>query len=177
MRKETLDFVQLNYSIDDRAAERTLLPLAADRGAAVLVNLPFGGGGLLRRLSNRPLPDWAGEIGCTSWAQILLKFVLAEPAVTCVIRYGKSNAYGRQLPSRNGNAAGCCLAQAHHRSLGGRKVALDFGGMGRVMTDSGVCDCDWPTDHDQKRPDRLPTPTDATIQGCCPYCLHAIGSH
>ena len=85
MRKETLDFVQLNYSIDDRAAERTLLPLAADRGAAVLVNLPFGGGGLLRRLSNRPLPDWAGEIGCTSWAQILLKFVLAEPAVTCVI--------------------------------------------------------------------------------------------
>jgi diketogulonate reductase-like aldo/keto reductase len=85
MRKETLDFVQLNYSIDDRAAERTLLPLAADRGAAVLANLPFGGGGLLRRLSNRPLPDWAGEIGCTSWAQILLKFVLAEPAVTCVI--------------------------------------------------------------------------------------------
>src|SRR5262244_3830744 len=58
MRKGTLDFVQLNYSIDDRAAERTLLPLAADRGAAVLVNLPFGGGGLLRRLSNRPLPDW-----------------------------------------------------------------------------------------------------------------------
>jgi hypothetical protein len=55
-------FVQLNYSIDDRAAERTLLPLAADRGAALLVNLPFGGGGLLRRLSNRPLPDWAGEI-------------------------------------------------------------------------------------------------------------------
>jgi len=85
MRKETLDFVQLNYSIDDRAAERTLLPLAADRGIAVLVNLPFGGGGLLRRLNNRALPDWAGEIGCTSWAQILLKFVLAQPAVTCVI--------------------------------------------------------------------------------------------
>jgi len=85
MRKETLDFVQLNYSLDDRAAERKLLPLAADRGIAILVNVPFGGGGLLRRLSSRPLPDWAGEIGCTSWAQILLKFVLAEPAVTCVI--------------------------------------------------------------------------------------------
>lgn len=85
MRKETLDFVQLNYSIDDLAAEHTLLPLAADRGVAVLVNLPFGGGGLLRRLGNRPLPGWAGEIGCTSWAQILLKFVLAEQAVTCVI--------------------------------------------------------------------------------------------
>jgi diketogulonate reductase-like aldo/keto reductase len=66
-------------------AERRLLPLAADRGIAILVNLPFGGGGLLRRLSNRPLPDWAGEMGCTSWAQILLKFVLAQSAVTCVI--------------------------------------------------------------------------------------------
>jgi hypothetical protein len=85
MRSETLDFVQLNYSLDDRAAERKLLPLAADRGIAILVNLPFGGGGLLRRLGNRPLPEWAGEMGCTSWAQILLKFVLAHPAVTCVI--------------------------------------------------------------------------------------------
>jgi diketogulonate reductase-like aldo/keto reductase len=85
MRKETLDFVQLNYSLDDRVAESRLLPLAADRGIAILVNVPFGGGGLLRRLGNRPLPDWAGEMGCTSWAQILLKFVLAQPAVTCVI--------------------------------------------------------------------------------------------
>ena len=85
MRKETLDFVQLNYSLDDRAAERKLLPLAADRGIAILVNLPFGGGGLLRRLANRPLPNWAGEMGCNTWAQILLKFVLAQPAVTWVI--------------------------------------------------------------------------------------------
>jgi diketogulonate reductase-like aldo/keto reductase len=85
MRKETLDFVQLNYSLDDRAAERKLLPLAAERGIAILVNVPFGGGGLLRRLRNRPLPNWAAEIDCTSWAQILLKFVLAHPAVTCVI--------------------------------------------------------------------------------------------
>jgi len=85
MRKETLDFVQLNYSLDDRAAERKLLPLAADRGIAVLVNLPFGGGGLLRSLLNRPVPEWAGEIGCTTWAQILLKFVLGHPAVTCAI--------------------------------------------------------------------------------------------
>ena len=85
MRKETLDFVQLNYSLDDRAAERKLLPLAAERGIAILVNVPFGGGDLLRRLRNRPLPDWAPEIDCTSWAQILLKFVLAHPAVTCVI--------------------------------------------------------------------------------------------
>jgi aryl-alcohol dehydrogenase-like predicted oxidoreductase len=85
MRAEQLDFVQFNYAIDDRTAERRLLPLAADRGIAVLVNLPFGGGGLLRSLRNKSLPDWAGEIECRSWAQILLKYVLGHPAVTCVI--------------------------------------------------------------------------------------------
>lgn len=79
------DFVQVDYSLDDRSAERSLLPFAADNGVAVLVNMPFGGGGLLRKLSSRKLPDWAGEIGCTSWAQLLLKFVLANRAVTCVI--------------------------------------------------------------------------------------------
>jgi diketogulonate reductase-like aldo/keto reductase len=85
MRAEKVDFVQLNYALDDRTAEQRLLPLAAERGIAVLVNQPFGGGGLLRTLLQRPLPDWAGEIGCTSWAQLLLKFVLGHPAVTCVI--------------------------------------------------------------------------------------------
>lgn len=85
MREERWDFVQVNYALDDRAVERRLLPLAAERGIAVIVNQPFGGGGLLRRLLSRSLPAWAGEIGCTSWAQLLLKFVLANPAVTCVI--------------------------------------------------------------------------------------------
>jgi diketogulonate reductase-like aldo/keto reductase len=85
LRAEKWDFVQLNYALDDRAVERRLLPLAAERGTAVLVNQPFGGGGLLRKLLGRKLPDWAGDIGCTSWAQVLLKFVLANPAVTCVI--------------------------------------------------------------------------------------------
>jgi aryl-alcohol dehydrogenase-like predicted oxidoreductase len=85
LRAEKWDFVQLNYAFDDRAVEQRLLPLAAERGTAVIVNQPFGGGGLLRKLSGRALPGWAGEIGCTSWAQILLKFVLADPAVTCVI--------------------------------------------------------------------------------------------
>lgn len=85
LRAETLDFVQLNYALDDRAAERRLLPLAAERGIAVIVNQPFGGGGLLRRLIDQPLPPWAAEIGCASWAQILLKFVLAHPSVTCAI--------------------------------------------------------------------------------------------
>lgn len=85
LRAEKWDFVQLNYALDDRAVEARLLPLAAERGTAVLVNQPFGGGGLLRKLLGRKLPDWAGDIGCTSWAQILLKFLLANPAVTCVI--------------------------------------------------------------------------------------------
>jgi aryl-alcohol dehydrogenase-like predicted oxidoreductase len=85
MRRHALDFVQLNYAINDRAAEARLLPLAAARGIAVLVNQPFGGGGLLRSLAGRPLPGWAAEIGCTSWAQVLLKFVLSHPAVSCVI--------------------------------------------------------------------------------------------
>ncbi|MGL4395846.1 MAG: aldo/keto reductase [Hyphomicrobium sp.] len=85
MRKHRLDFVQLNYAMDDRAAEQRLLPLAAERGIAILVNRPFGGGNLLRRLLPSPLPAFAPEIGCTSWAQILLKFVVSHPAVTCAI--------------------------------------------------------------------------------------------
>ena len=85
LRAEPLDVLQINYALDDRAAEERLLPLAADRGVAVLVNRPFGGGGLLRRLRDRPLPGYAAEIGCGSWAEILLKFVIAHPAVTCAI--------------------------------------------------------------------------------------------
>ena len=85
LRAEKPDFLQINYSIDDREVEKRLLPLAAERGVAVIVNQPFGGGGLLRRLRDRPLPGWASEIGATSWAQVLLKFTLAHPAVTCVI--------------------------------------------------------------------------------------------
>ena len=85
LRAEKPDFVQLDYSLADRAAEERLLPLAADLGVAVIVNQPFGGGGLLQSLLAKPLPPWAGEIGCETWAQVLLKFVLAHPAVTCVI--------------------------------------------------------------------------------------------
>jgi aryl-alcohol dehydrogenase-like predicted oxidoreductase len=85
MRAEPLDFVQLNYSIASRGAERRLLPLAAELGVAVLVNLPFGGGRILRDLRQKPVPGWALEIGCTDWSQVLLKFVLSQPAVTCVI--------------------------------------------------------------------------------------------
>ncbi len=85
MRAEKVDFLQLNYSLGDRAAETRLLPLAAERGIAVLVNQPFGGGGLLRGLADKPLPAWAADIGCTSWAQVLLKYVISHPAVSCAI--------------------------------------------------------------------------------------------
>jgi len=85
LAREALDFLQINYSVQERESAQRLLPLAAERGVAVLVNRPFGGGGLMRRLRARALPPWAGEIGCTTWSQLLLKFVLSQPAVTCAI--------------------------------------------------------------------------------------------
>lgn len=85
MRAEPLDFVQFNYSAVDRAAERRLLPLAAERGIAVLVNYPLASGAAVRGVSSRPLPGWATDIECTSWSQLLLKFVVGHPGVTCAI--------------------------------------------------------------------------------------------
>ena len=85
VRAEQLDFVQLNYSIEDREAARRLLPLAADRSIAVLANLPFGQGSLLRRLRAHKVPEWLREAGCETWPQALLKFTLARPEVTCAI--------------------------------------------------------------------------------------------
>ena len=101
LRAEKLDFLQINYALDDRAAAERLLPLAQERGVAVLVNQPFGGGGLLRRLAGKPLPGWAADIGCASWAQVLLKFVLSHPAVTCAIP-----GTGRPAHMRDNLAAG-----------------------------------------------------------------------
>lgn len=85
VQAEKLDFVQVNYSVTSRSAERRLLPLCRDRGVAVLVNRAFEDGRLFGQVKGRALPEWVGEIGCSSWAQIFLKFVLAEPAVTVVI--------------------------------------------------------------------------------------------
>jgi aryl-alcohol dehydrogenase-like predicted oxidoreductase len=85
MAREPLDFVQFNYSITDRAAEQRLLPLAMERGVAVLVNRPFEDGALFRRVRGAALPAWAAEFDCASWAQFFLKFILGHPAVTCVI--------------------------------------------------------------------------------------------
>jgi diketogulonate reductase-like aldo/keto reductase len=85
LRSEPLDFVQVNYSLGEREAERRILPLARERGIAVLVNRPFSEGGLFRRVRGQALPTWAAEVECASWAQIFLKWILAHPAVTCVI--------------------------------------------------------------------------------------------
>ncbi|MEJ7928553.1 aldo/keto reductase [Ramlibacter sp. AN1015] len=85
MRTQPLDFVQLSYNILDTEAEQRLLPLAAERGIAVLANRPFRQGDLLRQLQRHPLPGWAAEIGCTSWAQVALKYIVSHPVVTCAI--------------------------------------------------------------------------------------------
>jgi diketogulonate reductase-like aldo/keto reductase len=85
LRREKLDFLQINYSIAERGAEERVLPLAREKGVAVLINRPFARGDLLSRLRAKPLPDWAAEFDCKSWAQFLLKWILANTAVTCVI--------------------------------------------------------------------------------------------
>jgi diketogulonate reductase-like aldo/keto reductase len=85
LRGEPLDFVQINYSLGERESERRILPLARERGVAVIVNRPFAEGALFPRVRGKPLPPWAAEIDCESWAQLFLKWILAHPAVTCVI--------------------------------------------------------------------------------------------
>ncbi len=85
MRRESLDFIQVDYAVGNRGAEQRLLPLAAERGMAVLVNLPFGRGAQFRAVAGRPLPGWGAEIDSDSWAQIFLKYVLGNAAVTCAI--------------------------------------------------------------------------------------------
>lgn len=85
LRDEDLDFVQLNYNIAVREAENRLLPLAAERGVATLINRPFERGSLFKTTRGKELPPWAGEFDCKSWAQFFLKYILAHPAVTCPI--------------------------------------------------------------------------------------------
>jgi aryl-alcohol dehydrogenase-like predicted oxidoreductase len=87
MRANQLDFIQVDYSLGNRSAEEKILPLAQERGVAVLANVPLGGrrGTLLADIGNKPLPSWAAEIDANSWAQLLLKYVVSHPAVTCAI--------------------------------------------------------------------------------------------
>ncbi|WP_177434723.1 MULTISPECIES: aldo/keto reductase [unclassified Pseudomonas] len=95
---EQLDFLQINYALDDRGVEKRILPLCRERGVAVICNRPFGGGGLLTRLKGKPLPGWVSDVQVNSWPQLALKYLLSHPAVTCVIpgtgnpRYMADNA-------------------------------------------------------------------------------------
>jgi aryl-alcohol dehydrogenase-like predicted oxidoreductase len=98
LKAEPVDFLQINYALDDRGVEKRLLPLCRERGVAVICNRPFGGGGLLAKLKDKPLPGWAAQVGVKSWPQLALKFLLSHSAVTCVIpgtgnpRYMAENA-------------------------------------------------------------------------------------
>ncbi len=85
IRRGGIDFLQVNYSLAEREAEKRLLPLAQERGVRVLINRPFGAGSLFRETRNKPLPAFAKELGATSWAELFLKFVISHPAVTCTI--------------------------------------------------------------------------------------------
>ncbi len=85
MRTQPIDFIQVTYNVVTRAVEDRILPLAQERNIGVIVNRPFEGGNLTDALEGRPLPRWAGELGCKSWAQILLKFIISHPAISCPI--------------------------------------------------------------------------------------------
>jgi len=85
MRQHELDFIQINYSLEQRESADRLLPMAADKGIAVLINRPFGGGRIFSAVGDQPLPEWAAEFDCNSWAQFLLKYALSHPAATVAI--------------------------------------------------------------------------------------------
>jgi aryl-alcohol dehydrogenase-like predicted oxidoreductase len=96
LQRPGFDCVQFTYSLADRSAEARLLPVAAERGVAVIINRPFDGGALVNRLDGQPLPGWAGEIGCASWAEVCLKWIVSHPAVTCAIPATTDPAHMRQ---------------------------------------------------------------------------------
>lgn len=96
MESQPLDFVQLSYNVLDREVEGRILPLARERRIAVIVNRPFRQGELTQALTGKPLPGWAGEIGCTNWAQVLLKFIVSHPDVTCAIPATSNPAHARE---------------------------------------------------------------------------------
>jgi aryl-alcohol dehydrogenase-like predicted oxidoreductase len=85
MKNEPLDFIQVDYALDNRDAGERLIPLAGDRGIAVMINLPFGRGRLFSAVQGKKLPEWTSEFDCTSWAQFFLKYIVSHPAVTCAI--------------------------------------------------------------------------------------------
>lgn len=108
MKSETLDVIQVDYAIDNRGVADRILPLAVDRGMGVMINLPFGRGRVFQEVQGKELPSWVAEFDCKSWAQFFLKYIVANPAVTCVvpgtaqIKYVTDNLGGAQgrLPTK-----------------------------------------------------------------------------
>jgi aryl-alcohol dehydrogenase-like predicted oxidoreductase len=96
MREEPIDFIQFTYNLNDREAEERLLPMAAERRIAVIINRPFDGGNLFGAKTRKPLPGWSKEIGCTRWAEAFLKWIVAHPAVTCAIPATSQVAHVRE---------------------------------------------------------------------------------
>jgi len=114
MQRYPLDFIQVDYSIDNRDAARQILPLAAQRRIAVLANIPFGFGAVLRQAQTRKLPAWAADIDVTSWGQFLLKYVVSHPAVTCAIPGSTQVAH---LEDNQGAARGRLPDEAMRRKM------------------------------------------------------------
>jgi len=85
MKKETLDFIQVDYALDNRDAGERIIPLAPDRGMGVMINLPFGRGRLFNAVKGKQLPQWASEFDCATWAQFFLKYIVSHPAITCAV--------------------------------------------------------------------------------------------
>ncbi len=94
LQAQTLDFIQISYSLVEREAEKSLLARAAEQGVAVIADRPFSGGYLNHRVRGKQLPDWAVELGCNHWSQLFIKYLLANPAVTCI---NTPSANGAQL--------------------------------------------------------------------------------
>ncbi len=116
MASESLDFIQVTYNVLDREAERRIFPMARERGIAVIVNRPFRQGELTENLAGYPLPPWAGEIGAVSWAQLILKFIVSHPAVTCAIPATTKIAHVREnLEAARGNLPDEAHAGTHGR--------------------------------------------------------------
>jgi len=119
MRTQPIDFVQLTCNLVDREAEQRLLPLAQQRGIAVLVNRPLRGGALIDVLARRRLPGWAAEIDCTTWAQVALKFVVSHPAVTCAIPATSQVAHLREnMAAARGRLPDAALRERMAREVG-----------------------------------------------------------
>jgi diketogulonate reductase-like aldo/keto reductase len=116
MRRQPLDFVQVSYSAVERDVEARILPLARDRGIAVVINRPFREGTLIRSVKRQPLPSWAAEADCANWAEFLLKFIVSHPAVLCAIPATTSVAHVREN-------MGACLGNLPDEAMRRRMAA------------------------------------------------------